>query len=193
MIRSGSSMGSEVMRRMHWKAWSAMALLLLAVPIVAQQAPINLKAVAILRWYPANLTTTFPVGNFPWGIAFDGANIWVTSWDANSVTKLRASDGANLGTITLGGGPEGIAFDGANIWVANSNVTGGTVTKLRASDGASLGTFNTAGIRPISVAFDGANIWVANFYSDNVTKLRASDGALLGTFAVGCCPMERGF
>jgi DNA-binding beta-propeller fold protein YncE len=36
------------------------------------------------------------------------------------VTKLRASDGANLGTFPVGTEPYGVAFDGANIWVANS-------------------------------------------------------------------------
>jgi DNA-binding beta-propeller fold protein YncE len=35
------------------------------------------------------------------------------------VTKLRASDGANLGTFPVGAVPTGVAFDGANIWVAN--------------------------------------------------------------------------
>src|SRR6516165_4284342 len=40
--------------------------------------PVNVNAVAILRWYPANLTTTFAVGIAPANVAFDGANIWVT-------------------------------------------------------------------------------------------------------------------
>lgn len=40
---------------------------------------------------------TFAVGSQPSGIAFDGANIWVANWGANSVTKLRASNGSNLG------------------------------------------------------------------------------------------------
>ncbi|MFZ1133786.1 MAG: hypothetical protein WAN69_02490 [Candidatus Korobacteraceae bacterium] len=71
------------------------------------------------------------------GIAFDGANIWVASESdigSGIVTKLRASDGANLGTFPAPGDPIGIAFDGANIWVTNTSY--GSVTKLRASDGA---------------------------------------------------------
>jgi DNA-binding beta-propeller fold protein YncE len=59
------------------------------------------------------------------GIAFDGGNIWVAA--ITGVTKLRASDGANLGTFSVGGGPYGVAFDGANVWVTNGN---GTVSKL---------------------------------------------------------------
>ena len=52
-------------------------------------------------------------------MAFDGANIWVTNGVGNNVTKLRASDGTNLGTFNVGNTPQGVVFDGANIWVAN--------------------------------------------------------------------------
>jgi len=58
-------------------------------------------------------------------VAFDGIHIWVAA--TNTVTKLRASDGANVGTFPVGSGPYGVAFDGANIWVTNN--TPGTVTR----------------------------------------------------------------
>lgn len=141
-----------------------------------------------LRWdllKPVN----FAVGTNPSAIAFDGANVWVTNYNSNNVTKLRASDGALQGTFSVGSLPFGIAFDGANIWVTNSSSN--NVTKLRASDGACVGTCTfSVGNGPSGVAFDGANIWVANFGSNNVTKLRASDGACVGTctFAVGTNP-----
>jgi hypothetical protein len=141
----------------------------------------NFLQIAILRWYHANLTTTFDLGSgasMPDAAAFDGANIWVASGGSNNVTKLRASDGTVLGTFPVGVNPTGVAFDGANIWVAGGN----NVTKLRASDGFVLGTF-LLGAGPFGVAFDGANIWVAG--GNNVTKLRASDGLELGTFPVG--------
>jgi DNA-binding beta-propeller fold protein YncE len=86
---------------------------------------------------------------------------------SNDVTKLRASDGANLGTFPVGINPVLLAFDGSNIWVA-SYVTS-NVTKLRASDGANLGTF-PAGTHSQGVAFDGANIWVTNSDSNTVSK-----------------------
>jgi DNA-binding beta-propeller fold protein YncE len=47
--------------------------------------------------------------------------MWVANGTSNDVTKLRASDGANLGTFPVGSGPSAIAFDGANMWVANAN------------------------------------------------------------------------
>jgi hypothetical protein len=39
---------------------------------------------------------TFAVGSDPIAAAFDGSNIWVVNLAGNTVTKLRATDGANL-------------------------------------------------------------------------------------------------
>ena len=36
---------------------------------------------------------TFTVGSGPYGLAFDGANMWVANSSDNTVTELRASDG----------------------------------------------------------------------------------------------------
>src|SRR5947199_2651626 len=62
---------------------------------------------------------SFPVGHQPRGVAFDGANIWVTSDTTTSLTKLRASDGA--------------VFDGTYVWVTNPYDN--TVSRVRTSDG----------------------------------------------------------
>src|SRR5262249_917409 len=82
---------------------------------------------------------TFPVGgDYPQNLAFDGANIWVVNYFSETVTKLRASDGALLGTFPSGAESWDITFDGANVWISNN----GSVSKRRASDGALLGTFS---------------------------------------------------
>ena len=103
----------------------------------------NPLKIALLKWYAANLATSFKVGQNPYAVAFDGANVWVTNNGDSTLSKLRASDGANLGTFNVGPNPMGMAFDGANIWVVNSFHN--TVTKLRASDGKVLGTFPDSG------------------------------------------------
>ena len=64
---------------------------------------------------------TYPAGSSPDGVAFDGANIWVTNYGSSTVTKLLASTGAIVGTYPVGVYPDSVAFDGTNIWVANSN------------------------------------------------------------------------
>ena len=134
--------------------------------------------------------TINPVTSSHWGMAFDGANVWVTNTDTDNVTKIRASDNAILGNFTVGDGPTGIAFDGTHMWVANYN--SGTVTKLRASDGGFVGTY-TVGANPNGVAFDGANIWVANGGSATVSVLRAYDGSTANVCPVSAAPMWLAF
>src|ERR1700690_3950207 len=91
----------------------------------------NPLKIALLKWYQANTTTSFTVGNTqhsnPYGLAFDGQNIWSANSGEGTVSKLRASDGAALGTFTVGGQPNGVVFDGANVWVT---VSPNTVSKL---------------------------------------------------------------
>src|SRR5690348_6655216 len=97
------------------------------------------QAIAASELKASNTVQSFPVGPRPYGLTTDGENIWVTSFESTEMTKLRASDGANLGTFFAGGKTFSAVFDGANIWA--TNFLAHTVTKLRASDGTVLGTF----------------------------------------------------
>src|SRR5215204_4116569 len=87
---------------------------------------INPRKAALLDWSAANQTTSFAAGAGPTSLAFDGQSMWVAnSFDA-TVSKLRANDGAILGTFKVEPeysrsrghtAPMPLAFDGANIWV----------------------------------------------------------------------------
>lgn len=145
----------------------------------------SLRLLGSLRWDLLKPQNTFNVGSGPNSVAFDGTNIWVGIGGGTSITKLRASDGANLGSVNIGQQINKLAFDGTHIWVTNSGP--GTVTKVRASDGSNLGAF-AAVASASGIAFDGANIWVTSVSAGTVVKIQASDGANLGTFAVGSFP-----
>src|SRR5689334_9935294 len=82
------------------KALVALFSLLLSVaPCVSYAQNQNPAQVAILHWYGANQTTSFPVTS-PWPIVFDGANMWVGNYSGGGITKFRANDGTNLGTFS---------------------------------------------------------------------------------------------
>lgn len=143
---------------------------------------------------------TFAVPLAPRGMVFDGANVWVAQpgspapHQEGRVTKLRASDGAILGSYMVGEVTL-LAYDGANVWAVTCPSQGshaGTAWKLRASDGTPLGHFGV-GISPSAVAFDGESVWVASGSFYDVVKLRASDGAKLGSFNVGDHPTDIAF
>jgi DNA-binding beta-propeller fold protein YncE len=77
------------------------------------------------------LLGTFPVGDGPFELAFDGIHIFVSLFNTDRVGELRASDGTRKQSIRGSDGPQGLVFDGTNLWVANyySN----TVSKISKS------------------------------------------------------------
>ncbi len=109
-------------------------------------------------------------------VIYDGANMWVGNGNGGSagapvkgggsLTKIRAADGATLGTYTVGSVVRGLLFDGTSIWVCNSGDN--TVSRLRSADVALLETYAT-GKAPRAVAFDGAKIWIANSGDNTLT------------------------
>jgi len=123
--------------------------------------------VSKLRASDGTVLGTFAVGGQPFGIAFDGADMWVVNQGDGTVSKLRASDGTVLGTFTVGGSPYGVAFDGANVWVTGMP----ELFELRASDGRAIGHWHNPGTNATGVAFDGANIWVAGYNNNKIGKL----------------------
>ena len=47
------------------------------------------RQITLLKWYEVNQTAQLSsVGLQPWGIAFDGVNIWVAHFGIGSVSKL---------------------------------------------------------------------------------------------------------
>ena len=73
----------------------------------------------LFRWLPVKVLATYSgTGDCPYGIAFDGTNMWTANYDDDSVTKITPTGVMTTYTGT-GTGPAGIAFDGTNMWTTN--------------------------------------------------------------------------
>lgn len=126
---------------------------------------------------------TYPVGDAPSALAFDGESIWVANGDDDTVMKL-SRDGEILGTFLVGKRPDGLAHDGQNIWVLNDQSR--NVMKL-APDGKLLGTYEDVGSYPQAIAFYDGSIWVVSqtYYGDGSVFRLALDGSRRGIYPVG--------
>ena len=133
---------------------------------------------------PTLVTINYPVGNGPVAVASDGSNIWVANEFDDSLTKLRASDGMELGTFPVGDGPRALAFDGRSVWVANANDD--TVTRL-SLEGNVMATV-AVGDGPIGLAYDGRDIWVSNNVGRTVSVLDGGDGSVLQSLSIPSNP-----
>src|SRR6185369_157116 len=86
---------------------------------------------------------TVTLGSFLEFPAFDGTNIWVPGASPNTVSVVRASNGAVLRTLTGNGlsFPQAAAFDGERVMV--TNYSGDSVSLWKAADLTPLGFFPT--------------------------------------------------
>jgi hypothetical protein len=141
---------------------------------------VSIVTTSLFTPYPVTTVTTGFSG--PFGMLFDGSNIWVTDVYANTLLKLDPS-GAILQTVNMDFAPQHPAFDGTNIWVPSLD---NSVTVVRAATGAVIATLTGNGLNyPIQAAFDGQRILVANLSGNSVSLWRAADLTPIGTFSTG--------
>jgi YVTN family beta-propeller protein len=122
------------------------------------------------------------LGGFPFGIAFDGTNLWTANLDGSvSIITPAATTpypAGNVTTVSAGfTQPYGVLYDGTHIWVTDFQA--GTLLQLSPT-GAILKTV-TVGSHPQFPAFDGTNIWVPNTGSNSITVVQASTGNVVAT------------
>lgn len=140
-------------------------------------------SVSIITLNPLSSSTVTAGFTSPFGVLYDGTNIWVTDASAGKLFKLDSS-GAVIQTVDTGSSPGFPVFDGTNIWVPNTNSN--TVTVVRASTGAVLATLTGNGLNtPFNPAFDGERILVTNVIGTSVSLWKATDFTPLGSIGTG--------
>jgi YVTN family beta-propeller protein len=142
-------------------------------------------SVSIVTLNPLSVTTVTAGFTQPYGILYDGANMWVTDAGTNPGNLFKLdSNGAIIQTVTVDTSPTYPVFDGTNIWVLNYGSN--TVTVVRASTGAVLATLTGNGLNgPSTAAFDGERILVTNGNGDTVSLWKAADLSPLGSLSSG--------
>jgi hypothetical protein len=126
----------------------------------------SLRAAADKFWTPQDtaalgITT---VGNSPYGIRFDGADLWVANIGAGgTVSRVRASDGKLLETWTGAGFAIGVLAALGRVFVTGSTIPG-KLYMIDPSQAAGVVTTVSTGLgnNATGIAFDGSRIWTAN-------------------------------
>jgi YVTN family beta-propeller protein len=139
--------------------------------------------IAQLRWdQDPGRAATFATDTNPRGIAFDGENIWIASYQGKGVSKMNRVTGDRTDYVT-GSGAQGVVFDGTSIWV--TNYSSNNVSKVNPATGAKVDY--PTGTHPFGIAFDGTSIWIVNNGSNNVSKMDPATGTKTD-YAVGLLP-----
>src|SRR5256712_712365 len=129
---------------------------------------------------------TIPVGDYPFGVAYDSGNgyVYVANYNSNNVSIISGT--TVVATIPVGGGPSGIVYDGGNGYVYVANLASNNTSVI---SGTTVLATVAVGNGPNGVGYNSGNgyVYVANHYSDNVSVI---DGTtVVATIPVGSVPL----
>jgi len=131
--------GNQIIRYVGTSQGTTVLTLELRRPLVKNGGVIdsytitNFNDNSVTKITPTGTMTTYSgTGTQPYGIAFDGTNMWTANYGGNSVTKISPTGTMTTYTGT-GSNPAAIAFDGTNMWTAN--MEGNNVTKVLVNRG----------------------------------------------------------
>ncbi|MDE4542252.1 hypothetical protein [Thermoanaerobacterium sp. R66] len=120
--------------------------------------------------------------SWPYGLAWDGTNLWLTGFNTQKIYKLNPSTGAVISSFSSPDSwPYGLAWDGTNLWLAGVNTQ--KIYKLNPSTGAVISSFSSPDSSPYGLAWDGTNLWLAGVNTKKIYKLNPSTGAVISSFS----------
>jgi len=124
---------------------------------------------------------TIPSPQYPYGLTYDGSNLWVGTSSSNSdqIVKLDTTDGSIVGSITVPYVPsgsytvKGLTYDGQNLWVFMDLPSSDHPDKFYKVDpgtGNVLKTINSPTNNYIGgITWVDNHIWFSSYYSSNST------------------------
>ena len=134
----------------------------------------------------SKLWDTRQKGSYLLAVTPDEKRIYVTNFDAGTVSVIRRSD-ASVQVLSLGGQPIGIdiAPNGHEVWV--SNFQNNTITIIDADTNHIAQTLPAAGDGPARVRFtpDGKYVWVTNSRSNELIAFDVAQRRVVRRIATG--------
>jgi YVTN family beta-propeller protein len=138
---------------------------------------------------------TYPVGDSPRALLFDGQSVWVANFFSNTLTQLTATGcasnpdpcGKANKVIRVDQLPMALAqsVDGNSLWVASS--LGQTLTEYDIGTGRQVVGFRLHNV-PSAMLRLGDDLWVANQFTGTVTHVKP-DGTIVGDYRAGHQPV----
>jgi YVTN family beta-propeller protein len=121
-------------------------------------------------------------GSSPSAMAAGAGALWVSNYNAGTVSRIDPMTHALVQTISSGETPSGIAVGAGAVWVAN--YIDGTVSRIAPTVNRVVQTI-PVGNSPSGVAVGDGSVWVANSADGTVTRIDAITGALSHLISLG--------
>jgi len=118
-------------------------------------------------------------GSSPWGLTWDGVNLWNSDDAADRAYKLSTTGTVLSSFYTPSSSPGGMAWDGTNLWLADDNTR--RIYKLTTT-GSIVTSFSTPGSIPTGLAWDGTYLWLCDLSVSTIWKLTTT-GQVVSSFS----------
>jgi YVTN family beta-propeller protein len=139
----------------------------------------------------ATLTTTVTVGNGAGGVAVtpNGAYVYVTNNNDNTVSVISTTNNTVTATVAVGNGPEGVAVTPNGEYVYVTNNYHGTVSVISTTNNTVTATI-TVGNGPggIAITPNGAYAYITNNNDNTVSVISTTNNTVTATITVGNGP-----
>ncbi len=173
--------------------WLAPAIVLLGGGALVVVVVLAVGALALGGLFGGPKVATYPVGDSPRAVLFDGKSVWVANFLASTLTQLSATGCANSSdpcgkasnTFITDKLPVGLAFDGQSLWIASS--LGQSLAKFDPAAGREVARYRLPNV-PSAVLLVGDELWVANAFTSTVTRV-GRDGTIIGDYLAGQHPV----
>ena len=125
-----------------------------------------------------------PPGGGPWGMAWDGANLWIVDHDTDRIYEVTTT-----GTVlSFFDAPDntstGLTWDGTNLRLSD-NVTD-LIYEIDIA-GTVLSSFPAVGSNPLGLTWDGTNLWVVQRNLGSMYEMTTA-GAVVSSFPISVTP-----
>jgi YVTN family beta-propeller protein len=131
------------------------------------------------------ITSDVPVGSSPSAMASGAGAVWVSNYNAGTVSRIDPATRALVQTIQSGSTPSGIAVGAGAVWVANNFAD--TVSRIDPAVDRVVQTI-PVGNAPSGVAVGNGAVWVSNSSDGTLSRIAAATGTVRNTIALGGDP-----
>jgi len=133
------------------------------------------------------LTTIESPGPQPYGLAWDGTNLWVSDRTDRKIHQVGPDDGRVLFSIAFDGDLTGTAWDGGHVWQADQNSR--TISRIDPGTGAIVLALKVempnGDVTGLAYDEDGANgggLWYALSRLGQIRRVKPEDGSFLRAY-----------
>ena len=124
---------------------------------------------------------TYPAGQGPIALAYDGRALWVASEDDGQLLEVDTLTGNVVNSYPLGGNPRALAYDGTYVWAALVDTS--EVVKVDPASGE-VAARVAVGEGPVALLYDGSTLWSADQAANTITRIEPATGDKVTTLRV---------